>query len=91
MRRGRSWRRRGTARQPWDVSDSVSSTKASASRLSMSARMTQRAPFLNASTANTFRLRVCDLRAGHEIYLSDPRRTDAAKLRTILRQPVEPL
>jgi hypothetical protein len=24
----------------------------------------------------------------HEIYLSDPRRTDAAKLRTILRQPV---
>ncbi|MGW3356598.1 GyrI-like domain-containing protein [Streptomyces bungoensis] len=25
----------------------------------------------------------------HEIYLSDPRRTDPAKLRTILRQPVE--
>jgi len=24
----------------------------------------------------------------HEIYLSDPRRTDPAKLRTILRQPV---
>lgn len=24
----------------------------------------------------------------HEIYLSDPRRTDAAKLRTVLRQPV---
>ncbi|WP_136636013.1 GyrI-like domain-containing protein [Pseudooceanicola onchidii] len=27
----------------------------------------------------------------HEIYLSDPRRTDPAKLRTILRQPVVPL
>lgn len=26
----------------------------------------------------------------HEIYLSDPRRADPAKLRTILRQPVEP-
>lgn len=26
----------------------------------------------------------------HEIYLSDPNRTDAAKHRTILRQPVEP-
>ncbi|QOV33318.1 GyrI-like domain-containing protein [Streptomyces ferrugineus] len=25
----------------------------------------------------------------HEIYLSDPRRTDPAKLRTVLRQPVE--
>ncbi len=25
----------------------------------------------------------------HEIYLSDPRRTDPAKLKTILRQPVE--
>jgi hypothetical protein len=25
----------------------------------------------------------------HEVYLSDPRRTDPAKLRTILRQPVE--
>jgi hypothetical protein len=24
----------------------------------------------------------------HEIYLSDPRRAEAAKLRTILRQPV---
>lgn len=28
-------------------------------------------------------------RLHHEIYLSDPRRTDPAKLRTILRQPVE--
>jgi hypothetical protein len=27
----------------------------------------------------------------HEIYLGDPRRTSAAKLRTILRQPVRPL
>lgn len=27
----------------------------------------------------------------HEIYLSDPRRTDPARLRTILRQPVEPV
>jgi hypothetical protein len=26
----------------------------------------------------------------HEIYLGDPRRTDAAKLKTILRQPVRP-
>jgi hypothetical protein len=26
----------------------------------------------------------------HEIYLSDPRRTEAAKLRTVLRQPVRP-
>ncbi|MDX3520066.1 GyrI-like domain-containing protein [Streptomyces scabiei] len=26
----------------------------------------------------------------HEIYLSDPRRTDPARLRTVLRQPVEP-
>ncbi|MPY80475.1 MAG: hypothetical protein GEV04_18865 [Actinophytocola sp.] len=26
----------------------------------------------------------------HEIYLSDPRRTDSAKLRTVLRQPVQP-
>jgi hypothetical protein len=26
----------------------------------------------------------------HEIYLSDPRRTDPPNLRTILRQPVEP-
>lgn len=26
----------------------------------------------------------------HEIYLSDPRRTAAEKLRTVLRQPVEP-
>jgi hypothetical protein len=26
----------------------------------------------------------------HEIYLSDPRRTDPDKLRTVLRQPVEP-
>ncbi|MFG2651350.1 GyrI-like domain-containing protein [Streptomyces sp. NPDC048436] len=25
----------------------------------------------------------------HEIYLSDPRRTDPAKLKTVLRQPVE--
>jgi hypothetical protein len=25
----------------------------------------------------------------HEIYLNDPRRVDASKLRTILRQPVE--
>jgi hypothetical protein len=25
----------------------------------------------------------------HEIYLSDPRRTDPARLKTILRQPVE--
>ncbi len=29
--------------------------------------------------------------AHHEIYLSDPRRTEPAKLRTILRQPVVPL
>ncbi|WP_435612589.1 GyrI-like domain-containing protein [Streptomyces sp. bgisy159] len=27
----------------------------------------------------------------HEIYLSDPRRTEPAALRTVLRQPVEPL
>lgn len=27
----------------------------------------------------------------HEIYLSDPRKTEAAKLRTILRQPVAQL
>ena len=27
----------------------------------------------------------------HEIYLSDPRRTVAARLKTILRQPVRPL
>ncbi len=27
----------------------------------------------------------------HEIYLSDPRRTDPAKLKTILRQPVRPV
>jgi hypothetical protein len=27
----------------------------------------------------------------HEIYLSDPRRVESAKLRTILRQPVEPI
>ena len=27
----------------------------------------------------------------HEIYLSDPRRVDAAKLKTILRQPVRPI
>lgn len=27
----------------------------------------------------------------HEIYLSDPRRTEPARLRTILRQPVKPL
>jgi hypothetical protein len=26
----------------------------------------------------------------HEIYLSDPRRTEPARLRTILRQPVAP-
>lgn len=26
----------------------------------------------------------------HEIYLSDPRRTEPAKLKTILRQPVRP-
>ncbi|WP_106213170.1 GyrI-like domain-containing protein [Glaciihabitans tibetensis] len=26
----------------------------------------------------------------HEIYLSDPRKTDAARLRTVLRQPVRP-
>jgi hypothetical protein len=26
----------------------------------------------------------------HEIYLSDPRKTDAAKLKTIIRQPVKP-
>ncbi|MDV7266782.1 GyrI-like domain-containing protein, partial [Rhodococcus oxybenzonivorans] len=26
----------------------------------------------------------------HEIYLSDPRRTAPAKLRTVLRQPVRP-
>jgi len=25
----------------------------------------------------------------HEIYLDDPRRADAAKLQTVLRQPVE--
>ncbi|GHK05587.1 hypothetical protein SY2F82_73840 [Streptomyces sp. Y2F8-2] len=32
-----------------------------------------------------------DMEAGlhHEVYLSDPRRTAPAKLRTILRQPVE--
>lgn len=29
--------------------------------------------------------------AHHEIYLSDPRRTEPAKLRTILRQPVRPV
>ncbi|HYM83210.1 MAG TPA: GyrI-like domain-containing protein [Candidatus Dormibacteraeota bacterium] len=28
--------------------------------------------------------------AHHEIYLGDPRRSDPAKLRTVLRQPVEP-
>ena len=27
----------------------------------------------------------------HEVYLSDPRRTEAAKLRTVLRQPVRPV
>jgi hypothetical protein len=27
----------------------------------------------------------------HEVYLSDPRRTDPARLRTVLRQPVRPL
>lgn len=27
----------------------------------------------------------------HEIYLSDPRRTEPAKLKTILRQPVKKL
>jgi hypothetical protein len=27
----------------------------------------------------------------HEIYLADPRRTAPEKLRTILRQPVEPV
>lgn len=29
-------------------------------------------------------------RKHHEIYLSDPRRTDPAKLKTLIRQPVEP-
>ncbi len=27
----------------------------------------------------------------HEVYLGDPRRTDPAKLKTILRQPVRPV
>lgn len=34
---------------------------------------------------------LCPTRLHHEIYLSDPRRTAAAKLRTVIRHPVKPM
>jgi len=32
-----------------------------------------------------------DQRLHHEIYLSDPRKTEAAKLKTVIRHPIKPL
>jgi hypothetical protein len=43
---------------------------------------------LHTEYLDAFGLRMSGLH--HEIYLGDPRRTDPAKLRTILRQPVSP-
>lgn len=38
---------------------------------------------------NGYEVDVSDLRHHHEIYLSDPRRCDAAKLKTVIRHPIK--
>ena len=40
-------------------------------------------------TENSLQSDICDRRRHHEIYLSDPRKTELSKLRTILRVPVK--
>lgn len=38
---------------------------------------------------NGFEINITDSRHHHELYLSDPRKTEAAKLKTILRHPIK--
>lgn len=40
---------------------------------------------------NGFKSDFSDVRAHHEIYLTDPRKTDPQKYKTIIRQPICPL
>jgi hypothetical protein len=40
---------------------------------------------------NGYAIDINDKRHHHEIYLSDPRKTDASKLKTIIRHPVRKL
>ncbi len=41
------------------------------------------------ASANGYELDITDTRLHHEIYLSDPRRCDASKLKTVLRIPIK--
>ena len=38
---------------------------------------------------NGYELDISDVRFHHEIYLSDPRRTDVSKLKTVIRHPIK--
>ena len=37
---------------------------------------------------NGYELEITDTRYHHEIYLSDPRKCDASKLKTVIRHPI---
>ena len=37
---------------------------------------------------NGYKLDIADTRYHHEIYLSDPRKCDAGKLKTVIRHPI---
>ena len=38
---------------------------------------------------NGYEIDITDTRFHHEIYLSDPRRTETAKLKTVIRHPIK--
>ena len=40
---------------------------------------------------NGYELDITDIRLHHEIYLSDPRKCDANKLKTVVRHPIKKL
>ena len=39
--------------------------------------------------ANGYKLDITDTRHHHEIYLSDPRRCEPSKLKTVIRHPIQ--
>ena len=43
----------------------------------------------NYARDNGYKINITDTRFHHEIYLSDPRRSEAAKLKTVIRHPVK--
>ena len=43
----------------------------------------------NTNEENGYELEITDKRYHHEIYLSDPRKCDVSKLKTVIRHPIK--